>query len=192
MFTGIISNLGKVKSNKNGTLSISANKKIVSSLKIGDSVAVNGVCLTVSKKTPVNLDFIVMPETEGRTNFSMLKTGGLVNLETAATPKTFLSGHFVQGHVDGVGEISEIKNNGNSRLIKIKIAPTLNRYVVRKGSIAINGISLTVVSCDKSSFVVAIIPHTWENTVLHSVKIGDKVNIEVDVLAKYLEKFLNK
>ena len=192
MFTGIISNLGKVQNIKNGILKISTDKKLVGKLKVGDSVAVNGVCLTVSKKINNNLEFVVMPETEDRTNFNILKVGGLVNLETAATLNTFLSGHVVQGHVDGVGEILEIKKEGNSRVLKIKISSELNKYIVKKGSITVNGISLTVVGCDKKSFSVSIIPHTWDNTIFHQVKVVDKVNIEVDILAKYLEKFLNK
>lgn len=191
MFTGIISHLGRVKKTKSFGLEIEADRKLESHLKKGASVAINGVCLTVkanSKNNIFNVD--IMPETFKKTALASLKAGDLVNLELPLTVGDEFAGHIVQGHVDGVGEVLEIKREGNSRVFKFEIPPELAKYIVPKGSIAINGISLTVIKAEGAGFKVGIIPHTWENTMIKNLKDGDKVNIEVDILAKYVEKII--
>ncbi len=193
MFTGIVENLGKFERNENNAFVFSTSHIFCKKLNKGTSVAINGVCLTVTKKvSSKNFVVDVMPETQNKTMLGELKKKDVVNLELPATLNTFLSGHVVQGHIDGVGNLKEIKNEGNSRLLKIKTNQEITEFVVKKGSITINGISLTVVTVEKNCFSVAIIPFTWKNTMLSQIKIGQKVNIETDVLGKYLKKFLNK
>ena len=158
---------------------------------MGSSVAVNGVCLTltnspVGKKFNVNL----MPETLKRTSFSNLKKGDFVNLELTMKADSRFEGHIVQGHVDGVAKLVSVKKQGNSYLMIFIVPEPLTRYIAEKGSIAVNGISLTVIGAKGNQFTVGIIPYTWENTMLNQLKAGDKVNIEVDILAKYLEKLI--
>lgn len=121
-----------------------------------------------------------------------LKINDPVNLELPATPSTFLSGHIVQGHVDGISKLLDIEPSGNSRILKLSIVSSIAKYLVKKGSVAVNGISLTVMETGKKKFTVGIIPYTWDNTMLHTVKIGDLVNIEVDILAKYVSRLLKK
>ena len=190
MFTGIITHTAKFESGQKGVFVVSTEPKFVSKTKIGDSISVNGVCLTVEKKQKNKLNFSVVPETLKRTNFVGLKNGSVLNLEQSVTMQTFLSGHLVQGHVDGVGEIKAIKKQGNSQEIEIKAKADVMKFFVEKGSVALNGISLTIVKLNKSSLVVAIIPHTWQTTNLKEVKVGDKMNIEIDIVAKYIKKFL--
>ena len=182
MFTGIITNLGKVSQKQGSTLTISAPSKFLSKLKKGTSVSVNGICLTI-----VNIagqDFVVdlMPETLKRTN---IQQADFVNLELPATPNSFLSGHLVQGHIDGMGKIEKI----TSQILRVSTAPNLAQYLIEKGSIAINGISLTVIKSGKNYFTVGIIPYTWVHTMLYTLKAGNFVNIEVDILAKYVKKY---
>ena len=193
MFTGIITNLGRLTKREGTYVVFTTDKSFLQRLSTGTSVAVNGVCLTVLEKPKANFFVVeVMPETEKKTNIGYLKENDIVNLELPATPATFLSGHVVQGHVDGISEILSITQEGNSRVFTFSLANKLHKYLVEKGSITINGISLTVISVTSDSFTVGIIPHTWEATMLHTAKVHDKVNVEVDVLAKYIEKLLNK
>lgn len=192
MFTGIITHLGKVAAATDTRLVIQTNKDFLKNLSRGMSVAVDGICLTVvsyDKKSFV-IDFI--PETFKRTNIQYLQKNSLVNLELPANSETFLSGHVVQGHVDAVGKIKSIERKGNSRIFTFSIPKNISKYIVEKGSITVNGISLTVIDITKNYFTVGIIPHTWDNTMLHAVKAGDSINLEVDILAKYLEKLIGK
>ncbi len=193
MFTGIITNLGKVKQMEKGRLTFGADKKFVSKLKHGDSLAVNGTCLTIEdKNNPTTFTVSVMPETLKKTNLGNLQPNDSVNFELPATMKTYLSGHIVQGHVDTTGQVTNITKDGNSQIITIKIPTDTTRYIVNKGSITINGVSLTVVNVQKNLFTVAIIPYTQTHTMLGNLKVKDRVNIETDILAKHLEKLLKK
>lgn len=192
MFTGIIMHLGKVAEATDTRLVIQTDRDFLKKLSRGMSVAVDGICLTVvayDKKSFV-IDF--MPETFKRTNIQYLQKNSLVNLELPANSETFLSGHVVQGHVDAVGKIKSIERKGNSRIFTFSIPENISKYIVEKGSITVNGISLTVIDITKNYFTVGIIPHTWDNTMLHAAKDGDSVNLEVDILAKYLEKLIGK
>lgn len=193
MFTGIVENLGKLEKKQNSTFIFSAKSIFCNKIKKGTSISVNGVCLTVVTK-PTKTTFLVevIPETQDKTILGKIKDKDVVNLEFPATVKTFLSGHLVQGHIDGVGQLKKIDIVGNSRVLKIRTSKPILDYIVKKGSVTLNGISLTVVSVDKNFFTVAIIPFTWENTILSQIKIGDWLNIETDILGKYLKKFLNK
>lgn len=192
MFTGIITHLGKVKKKTDTQLIITTDHDLLGKITLGMSIAVDGICLTAVAfdKSSFTIDF--MPETAAKTNIKQLERGSIVNLELPATSQTFLAGHVVQGHVDAVGRITSIKEAGNSRLLTIHIPESIEKYIVEKGSITVNGISLTVISVAKDSFSVGIIPHTWERTMLHTAGEGDSLNLEVDVLAKYLEKLLAK
>ena len=188
MFTGIISYIGKVKSFQNSQLLVKADRSFTKQVKNGDSVAVNGVCLTVIDKRADLFQVEVMPETLKRTALGGLKSGDIVNLELAMKAADRFAGHIVQGHIDGVATVKSIKQKGNSRLFTFEVPKQLGRYIVEKGSIAVNGISLTVIDASNKTFTVGIIPYTWRHTMLSSAKVGDRVNIEVDILAKYLEK----
>ncbi|OGE06385.1 riboflavin synthase subunit alpha [Candidatus Curtissbacteria bacterium RIFCSPLOWO2_02_41_11] len=188
MFTGIISHIGKVKSFQNNQLLVKADRSLIKQVKNGDSVAVNGVCLTVIDKRADLFQVEVMPETLKRTALGGLKSGDIVNLELAMKAADRFAGHIVQGHIDGVATVKSIKQKGNSRLFTFEVPKQLGRYIVEKGSIAVNGISLTVIDASNKTFTVGIIPYTWRHTMLSSAKVGDRVNIEVDILAKYLEK----
>lgn len=188
MFTGIISNLGKLRSRRGAVFTFQAAPVFCRKVSKGTSIAVNGACLTAVRKTRQTFTVEVMPETLRRTGFVKLQTGDSVNLELPATPQTFLSGHIVQGHIDEVGIVKRIDPAGNSQMFTILVPRSLTKYIVEKGSIAVNGIALTVVTARPESFTVAIIPHTWKQTMLRKVKVGDGVNIEVDILGKYLEK----
>lgn len=193
MFTGIVENLGKVEKKEKNSFVFSTNPIFCKKIKKGTSVAVNGVCLTVVKKTTKKSFLVeVMPETQEKTMLGQLNNKKLVNLELPATLNTMLSGHLVQGHVDGVGKIESIQDFGNSKVLKIKTSKDVLEFVVKKGSVTINGVSLTVVLVKKNYFTVAIIPFTWKNTMLHEIQQGDLVNIETDILGKYLKNFLNK
>jgi riboflavin synthase len=193
MFTGIITHLGKIKSKTETSFIIEADTSLTEILEKGTSIAVNGTCLTVLEKPIANIFSVeVMPETWKRTALETLLNEAIVNLELSVTPATLLSGHIVQGHVDGIGHLTEIKEEGNSKLLTITIPHALTKYIVEKGSITINGISLTVITVTESSFSVGIIPFTWEHTMMHTLEQGNAVNIEVDVLAKYLEKLVKK
>jgi riboflavin synthase len=188
MFTGIISHLGTIKEKSESDLTIATDENLMKKLTLGASVAINGICLTVVAFDDKIFTIDFMPETAKKTTIHYLKAQDAVNLELPATPETFLAGHIVQGHVDAVGKITQIENEGNSRIITISFPEDLNKYIVNKGSIAMNGISLTVISVENNQFTVGIIPHSWEHTMLHTSKKGDSVNLEVDILAKYIEK----
>lgn len=193
MFTGIITNLGKFTRKDGSVLTFRADRVFCKKIYKGTSVAVNGVCLTVFEK-PTNSSFSIeiMPETLNKTMLGYLKINDPVNLELPATPATLLSGHIVQGHVDGTAKLISITKNSNSHIFKFSAASSLLRYISTKGSIAVNGISLTVIKTAKNYFTVGIIPYTWDNTMLSTIKAGDRVNIEVDILAKYVSRLLKK
>ncbi|HLA04372.1 MAG TPA: riboflavin synthase [Syntrophales bacterium] len=194
MFTGIIQGMGAVrritKKGDDAQLLIDAPLEL-EDVKIGDSVAVNGACLTVTAKSGHDFTADVSAETLKRTNLRALKTGDRVNLEKALRMSDFLSGHIVLGHVDGMGTIREKNIKSQSIIFGVEIEEGLSRYVVEKGSITIDGISLTVNSYEKNRFYVNVIPHTAQATTLGIRKVGDGVNIETDILGKYVEKFLN-
>ena len=191
MFTGIITHTGKFASKKGELFSFRTEESICKKLVLGSSIAVDGVCLTVCKK-PLRTLFsvVVMPETIKKTMLGRLQKGDLVNLELPMTPEGFFAGHIVQGHIDDTGVVADIALEGNSRLMKITVLPEVSKYIVEKGSIALNGISLTVITAGKTYFTVGIIPHTWNHTMLQKIRIGDMVNIETDILAKYIKKLI--
>ena len=192
MFTGIVEGLGKIVKFDKNTKNRSAAKmkinlgKLSKGLRIGDSVAINGVCLTAIKMTKNNAEFEMIGETIEKTNLGSLKLNDRVNLERSLKVGDRLEGHFVLGHIDGVGIITRLEKKSNQIKIWIELPKNLSRYVTQKGSITIDGISLTVVDKLKNTFSVSIIPHTMKITNLALKKIGDKVNIETDVLGKYI------
>jgi riboflavin synthase len=188
MFTGIIEETGTVISKSPSALTIRA-RVIMPDIKIGDSISVNGVCLTVTKFNNDSFAIDIMAETMKRTNLGSLKNGDKVNLERALTLSGRLGGHLVQGHVDGKGKISAVEAAGESILITISTSPAIMKYVVEKGFIAVDGVSLTVVSRDDKSFQVSIVKFTRKNTVIGEKKVGDTVNLEADIIAKYVEQF---
>ncbi len=192
MFTGIITHLGEFERAEAQRFFFSAPAAFLKSLHPSDSVSVNGTCLTVEIVSKKEFVVSLMSETLARTMFGTIAPGTLVNLELPSTPTTFLAGHIVQGHIDRVGTIRSIVQKGNSRILEISVDQHLTKYIVSKGSIAVNGISLTVMDVKKRSFSVGIIPYTWEHTMLHTVLVGDQINIEVDILAKYVEKITQR
>ena len=191
MFTGLVSAIGVVRQasrRAGGTrLGIEAGD-LATELAEGDSVAVNGVCLTATAIDGPTFSADVMAETLDRSSLEPLAQGDRVNLELPLRAADRLGGHIVQGHVDGVGEVRSIAPDGFARLLEIAADPALLRYVVEKGSIAVDGVSLTVAAIAADSFTVSLIPETLERTTLGSVELGRRVNLEVDVLAKYVEK----
>ncbi len=189
LFTGIIEEVGYIRRIGGGQLAIDC-QKVVGDAALGDSIAVNGVCLTVTSFDKNHFTADVMPETIRRTSLSELSKGSPVNLERALTLASRLGGHIVSGHIDGTGEILSFKEEGNAILMKIAAGPELLRYIVEKGSVALDGISLTVAAVTGSDFTVSLIPHTREVTNLGSKKAGSRINIETDVLGKYVEKML--
>jgi riboflavin synthase len=194
MFTGIIENAGAVKritrKGEDALLVIDTSLNL-DDIKVGDSIAVNGACLTVTEKTDRGFSADVSAETLTRTNLKLLKSGDRVNLEKSLRMNSFLGGHLVLGHVDGLGKIQEKMNKANSLQLGVEIDTELSRYIVEKGSVAVDGISLTVNRCEKNRFYVTIIPHTARNTTLEFKKVADLVNIETDIIGKYVEKLLN-
>ena len=189
MFTGIIEEVGRVNRIGGGSLVIDCHK-VLEDVQLGDSIAVNGVCLTVTHFDKSSFTADVMPETVRRTSLAELKKGSPVNLERALTLASRLGGHIVSGHIDGTGEIVKFADEGNAILMTISAGPELLRYIVEKGSVALDGISLTVAKVTDSDFTVSLIPHTREVTNLGSKKTGSPINIETDVLGKYVEKML--
>lgn len=189
MFTGIIEEVGHVSHIGGGSLVIDC-QKVLEDVHLGDSIAVNGVCLTVTQFDRSSFTADVMPETVRRTSLAELKKGSPVNLERALTLASRLGGHIVSGHIDGTGEIVKFADEGNAILMTISAGSDLLRYIVEKGSVALDGISLTVASVTDSDFTVSLIPHTREVTNLGSKKQGSPINIETDVLGKYVEKML--
>ncbi|MFX0560462.1 riboflavin synthase [Tepidibacillus infernus] len=193
MFTGLIEEVGRIKNiTRSGdamVLTIEA-KEILEDVSIGDSIAVNGICLTVTSYQSFSFTVDVMPETMHRTNLKDLKVGSLVNLERAMTPNRRFGGHFVAGHIDGVATLHGKKPVDNAIYFTFHANPSLTNYMVPKGSIAIDGISLTLVDVEKNQFSVSIIPHTLQQTNLVSKQIGQTVNIEVDMIGKFVEKYV--
>lgn len=189
MFTGIVEEVGQVKAIGNGTLQIQATK-VLEDVKLGDSIAVNGICLTVTGFNSHSFQADVMPETIKRTSLGELKLGSLVNLERALTLSSRLGGHIVSGHIDGTGRIVSLKEDKNAILMKIQADGAILRYIVEKGSVALDGISLTVAQVDSRDFTVSLIPHTRQATNLSAKGEGSLINIENDVVGKYVAKLL--
>lgn len=209
MFTGIVEEIGTVKTVRRGAKSVTLEIEaceVLQGTQVGDSIATNGVCLTVTslpmtaRPSLVSGDTIaaprgcftadVMPETVRRTSLASLKPGSAVNLERALTLQTRLGGHMVSGHVDGTGTIVRREQDDNALWLWIETTPQIMCYIIEKGSIAIQGISLTVAKVEPTRFAVSLIPHTQQATTLHSAKIGDIVNLENDIIAKYVEKLM--
>lgn len=197
MFTGIIEEIGTVKEFKQGEgnalITVECKKVLGSSsdkTRLGDSISINGVCQTVIDLKENSFSAQVSGETLKVTTFSTLKTGDLVNLERALTLSTRLGGHIVTGHIDNKAKVQRIQKQAQFYSMSFNVDKELTKYIVKKGSICINGISLTVASVENEEVEIAIIPHTFENTNLKNLKIGDFVNVEVDILAKYVEKNL--
>ena len=193
MFTGLIEEVGKIKSiqrsGQSMVLLIEA-KEILKESELGDSIAVNGVCLTVTTIDSSSFTVDVMPETFARTSLNHLSTGSPVNLERAMTPNRRFGGHFVAGHVDGMAKLIDKKEVENAIFLLFSAEPELTKYMVPKGSIAIDGISLTLIDVHSNSFSVSIIPHTLKSTNLYTKPIGSLVNIEVDMIGKFVEKYV--
>lgn len=193
MFTGIVEELGILREITRGAASARlrvAARRVLEDIRPGDSMAVNGVCLTVTTLNGESFTADVMAETLARTNLGKLVPGERVNLERALRLGDRLGGHLVTGHIDGVGILTESRKQGIAALLTISAPREVMRYVVKKGSVAIDGISLTVVDLSDSSFQVSLIPHTLEQTTLGRKGPGDAVNLEADILGKYVEKFL--
>ena len=195
MFTGIIEEVGHVKSLHRGaksfTLEVEAEKVLEGTL-VGDSIATNGVCLTVTSLTGHGFTADVMPETVSRTALGELVSGSPVNLERALSLQTRLGGHIVSGHIDGTGRIADRRQDDTALWLTLECDSKLLRYIIEKGSVTLQGVSLTVARVDARSFAVSLIPHTQAATTLHQAKVGDLVNIENDIIAKYVEKLLGK
>lgn len=194
MFTGIIEEVGKIKNIQGGTnykLTIAASK-ILDDIHLGDSIAVNGICLTTISWDNGSFTVDVMRETLERTSLYKLRAGSFVNLERALAANGRFGGHIVSGHIDGTGEIINIRRDANAVWYKIKTSEKIMEFIIEKGSIAIDGISLTVAKVDRSAFYVSVIPHTLENTILLRKKTGDIVNLENDIVGKYIKSFTDK
>jgi riboflavin synthase len=195
MFTGIISEIGAVKKifrdGENTAFEIAA-PKTSRTLKIGDSVAINGACHTVVQKIRQNFVVESMPETLQRTNFGDFEIGAKVNLERPVGVSGSFDGHFVSGHIDGVAKIFDIQKDKNSKIFTLEIPKKLSRLVVEKGSIALDGISLTVISIRQNKIEVGIIPHTLKMTNFGGRKVGEKINVEADLLAKHVAKLISR
>lgn len=194
MFTGIIEELGTVVSVRKGAKSSKLTiqgKMIFEDMHIGDSIAVNGVCLTVTEKTADTFTVDVMAETLRRSSLGSLTNGSLVNMERAMAANGRFGGHIVSGHIDGTGEIESLVREDNAVWVTVKTPPTLLKYIIEKGSIAIDGISLTVAYVDNRCFKVSLIPHTADHTTLLKKKAGDIVNLENDIVGKYIDKLLH-
>ena len=193
MFTGIVEEKGTVKRisrGQNSCIEIQADK-IFSDIHIGDSIAVNGVCLTVMDFSGNIFTADVMNETFSRSSLGSLRAGSHVNLERAMSANGRFGGHIVSGHIDGTGKIISTRKDDNAVWYKISADKNIIKYIVEKGSIAIDGISLTVAKAERDNFSVSVIPHTSEETILSEKKAGDIVNLENDIIGKYVERFLN-
>ena len=191
MFTGIIEELGTVRHVAPGNLELSA-RTVLESTRLGDSIAVNGVCLTVTALSPGGFTADVMPETLRRSGLGQLRPGSKVNWERAMAADGRFGGHIVTGHIDGTGTVSSLRREGNAVWVTIAAPPELLAGIVEKGSIAIDGISLTVADVTDRDFAVSIIPHTGAQTTLLDRKAGDTVNLETDILGKYVAKLLGR
>lgn len=194
MFTGIVQELGivkNIKKSKNFTVFTIETKNILKGKKGGQSIAVNGACMTIKKITGKFFEFDAMTETLNKTNFGSFKKGSLVNLEPALKLSQEIDGHIVQGHTDTTAEVENLKQKNKRTVLKIQTPKSLKKYITLKGSICINGVSLTISNLDKESFSVDLIPLTMKKTNLGILKKGDKVNLEADIIAKYLETLNN-
>ena len=191
MFTGIVEEVGSVVSISSNGMAVRA-EKVMSDLKQGDSISVNGACLTTVSLSKTEFSVDLSPETMRRTSLGDLSPGGVVNLERALSASDRMGGHIVQGHVDGTGRITSTKEDGDSIVIRVRAPSRMMPYIVEKGFIAVDGISLTVVKVGTSSFTLAVIPYTLRNTNLETLSVGARVNLEADILAKYVENLLKR
>ena len=191
MFTGIVEEVGVVAKISDIGMTVRATK-VTEDLKLGDSIAVNGACLTAVSFDRTEFSVDLSPETMRRTSLDQLSVGGPVNLERALLASDRMGGHMMQGHVDGTGRVMSTKRDGDSTVFRIRVPKRLQRYIVEKGFVAVDGISLTVVKRGASSFTLAVIPYTLKNTNLASLSVGDRVNLEADILAKYVESLLDR
>jgi riboflavin synthase len=189
VFTGLVREVGTVASMEGGRLTIDA-PATAPGVQLGDSIAIDGVCLTVVACVDSTLSFDAVPETLARTALGTLEQGSRVNLEPALRAGDALGGHYVQGHVDGVGSVENVEPEGEGRRVRFEAPAELLKYIVEKGSIAVQGTSLTVAAVDEAGFEVALIPHTLQATTLGTLEPEQPVNLETDVLAKYVEKLL--
>lgn len=195
MFTGIVEELGLIANTKpiSGGISFKVSaSKVLKDIVVNDSICIDGVCLTVTKVEKEGFWVDAVGTTLQKTTFAELKNIGKVNLERSVRLNDRLGGHLVQGHVNGIGTITEIQKLGENYLVKIAIPENLEKYLIKEGSIATNGISLTIADVNDNIVSISIIPHTWKNTTLKYKNINDKVNVEIDILAKYVEKLLTK
>jgi len=196
MFTGIIEEIGTMncvaKKEDVHRYRIQASAQFINGIQLGDSISVNGICLTANDLSTESFHVDVSKETQKCTTFGESNTDEQVNLERAVTPSTRLGGHLVSGHIDGLGSINQRIDNANETIFWIKSPKELVKYIAVKGSICINGVSLTVNQIEDDLHCVTIIPHTLENTTLNSIKVEDSVNIEVDQVARYLEQLISK
>lgn len=188
MFTGIITHTGTIIQKDSGRFTIGVSSTVLERLEKGTSIAVDGICLTVVDLDGGSFSVDVMPETIKRTNLETRNENETVNIELPATPTTLLSGHIVQGHVDGTATLEAKMKQNNSYVLTFVVSRDMSKFIVEKGSVAVNGISLTVITSDSRSFTVGIIPYTWEKTNIRIVKPGEKVNIELDIIAKYIDQ----
>jgi len=194
MFTGIVEETGKIIKVQRGTLSIKLTiegKTVMKRMYVGDSIAVNGICLTVTNCSKKAFTADVMPETLRRTNLKDIKPGDMVNLERALTLDKFIGGHLVSGHIDGTGIVTKITREDNAVWIEVKSHQDIMQYIISKGSVVLDGVSLTVARVEKNALWVSLIPHSAEITILGSKKPGDMVNIECDMIGKYVKKFID-
>ena len=188
MFTGIVEEVGKIISARPGSLAIAAGD-VLQGMERGASMAVNGICLTVTNFDHNSFSTDVMPETLSKTNLGLLKAGDSVNLERPLPLGGRLGGHMVQGHVDATSRVTSVRREAEAMLVRFDAPPQLMPYIVEKGFIAIDGVSLTIVSKNTTSFQVSVVDYTSKNTTLGSRRAGDVVNLEVDIIAKYVEQF---
>ncbi len=191
MFTGIVEEVGTVAEISNNGMTVRA-EKVLSDLELGDSIAVNGACLTAVSIEDSRFSVDLSPETMRRTSLGALSAGGVVNLERALSASDRMGGHIVQGHVDGTGRVTSTKEDGDSVIYRVRAPSRMMPYIVEKGFIAVDGISLTVVKVGTSSFTLAVIPYTLRNTNLQTLSVGTRVNLEADILAKYVENLLKR
>ena len=190
MFSGIVEDKGKVVSFKEGVLTVRSNL-VLEDLKVKESISVNGACLTVTERTSDFFKVDVVPETIRKTNLGLLKEGDWVNLERSTRLGDRIGGHLVQGHVDCTCAIKEIVGDGTAKIMEFEVPSDVMKYIVQKGFVCVDGVSLTVVECAYSSFSITLIPYTGDHTVLGVKSVGDLVNLEVDMIAKYVESVVD-
>ena len=189
MFTGLVEELGTVVSIDGGGLVLSA-ELVLEDLEVKDSICVNGACLTVTSISNGEISVDIVPETLRRTNLGVLSVGDKINLERAAKLNSRMGGHIVQGHVDGMARITSVEDDAGAILMFFQVDVELSKYIVEKGFVCVDGASLTVVNCQENSFCITLIPYTRDNTVLGTKELGETVNIETDIIAKYVERLI--